>query len=65
MVFRYKDGHEETVSSGEAYYAAPGHTTTIAAGTEVVEFSPLAEIEKTMAVVTKNMQSEQPCGKNR
>jgi hypothetical protein len=33
-------GGEETFETGEAYYVPPGHTPTIYAGTELVEFSP-------------------------
>ena len=44
MVFRYAD-HAETLTAGDAYYAAP----------EVVEFSPTAQLQATMAVVGANM----------
>jgi hypothetical protein len=46
---------EETFEAGDAYYVGPGHTPTIFAGTEVVEFSPTAELDKTFEVVTANM----------
>ena len=49
------DGHEETYEAGDAYYAPPGHTTTLYAGSQVVEFSPTAELQQTMAVVEKYM----------
>jgi len=58
MIIRYKD-REETINAGEAYYVAPGHTTIVTKGTELIEFSPVAEIEKTMAAVTKNLQAQQ------
>ena len=44
ITFRYAD-HEETIDAGEAYYAAPGHTPVLAAGTEVIEFSPTAQLQ--------------------
>lgn len=52
--FRYAD-HEEIIEAGEAYYAAPGHTPLLFAGTEVVEFTPTDELAATMSVVSKNM----------
>ena len=42
---------------GDAYYVGPGHTPTLYAGTEVVEFSPTEELGRTMEVVTKNMEA--------
>ena len=51
------DGQEETFEAGEAYYVPPGHTPSIYAGTEVVEFSPTEDLAKTMEVVEKNMEA--------
>jgi hypothetical protein len=48
-------GGEETFTTGDAYYVGPGHTPILYAGTEVVEFSPTAELQDTLAVVEKNM----------
>lgn len=56
IVFRYAD-HDETYVAGDAYVAPPGHTPLMFAGTELVEFSPTAELELTMAVVEKNLAS--------
>ena len=56
ITFRYAD-REETADAGEVYYAAPGHTPVLTAGTEVIEFSPSDEYAKTMAVVAKNLQA--------
>ena len=53
--FRYAD-HEEIIEAGEAYYASPGHTPLLFAGTEVVEFTPTDELAATMSVVSKNME---------
>ncbi|HET7899599.1 MAG TPA: hypothetical protein VFL59_00325 [Candidatus Nanopelagicales bacterium] len=55
MTFRYSDGTEETAHAGEAYYARPGHTPLLLAGTEVVEFSPADQLAATMEVVTRNL----------
>ena len=42
---------------GDAYYAPPGHTPVFYAGTEIVEFSPTEDLERTIEVVTKNMEA--------
>jgi hypothetical protein len=39
----------------EGRYAPPGHLPLVTAGTAVVEFSPTADLEATMAVVQKNL----------
>jgi len=56
MTINYKD-HKETINAGEAYYIAPGHIPIVEAGTEIVEFSPKKEYQKTLEVVEKNMQA--------
>ena len=55
--FTFADGRSETYETGDAYYAPPGHTPTLFAGTEVVEFHPTAELEQTMEVVGRNMEA--------
>ena len=50
---------EETYEAGDAYYAPPGHTTAIEAGTDLVEFSPTDEYTKTMEVAAKNLAALQ------
>ena len=50
---RYAD-REEVYLAGDAYYAPPGHVPMVAAGTEVVEFSPTEEYSRTMDTVAKN-----------
>ena len=52
--FRFPD-REETYEAGDAYYAPPGHTPMLFAGSEVVEFSPTQELQQTLEVVEKNM----------
>jgi hypothetical protein len=54
MTFRWPD-REETYMAGDAYYAPPGHLPLLTAGTTIVEFSPAAELDATMAVVQKNL----------
>jgi Cupin domain len=47
----------EVFGAGDAYYVPPGHTPEIFAGTEVVEFSPTEELQRTLEVVTRNMEA--------
>jgi glyoxylate utilization-related uncharacterized protein len=54
--FKTADG-EETFETGDAYYVPPGHTPVLHAGTEIVEFSPTKELQQTMEVIEKNMES--------
>jgi hypothetical protein len=58
MRVRYAD-HEEVVNAGDAYYMAPGHSPILEAGTELVEFSPKEEYQKTMEVVERNFLAMQ------
>jgi hypothetical protein len=55
--FTFADGREETYQAGDAYYAPPGHTPYLYAGSEVVEFSPTPELQQTMDVVARNMEA--------
>jgi len=54
VVFRY-GAEEEVVNAGDAYYARPGHTALVAAGTELVEFSPSEPARQAEGVSVRNM----------
>jgi hypothetical protein len=56
VTFRFAD-REETYEAGDAYFAPPGHTPVLYAGTEIVEFSDTDELGRTVEVVTRNMQA--------
>jgi hypothetical protein len=56
LVYHTPEGDLE-ITDGEAYYVGPGHTPEIFAGTEVVEFSPTEELQRTIEVVSKNMET--------
>ncbi len=56
--FRFAD-REETYEAGDAYYVPPGHLPLMYAGTEIVEFSPAADLAKTMDVVMKNIAASE------
>jgi hypothetical protein len=53
LTFRFAD-REEVFKAGDAYYAPPGHIPTVTAGTEIVEFSPTEEHDRTQEVLARN-----------
>jgi hypothetical protein len=55
MRIKYAD-HEEVISAGEAYYLTPGHNVVSEEDSEIVEFSPKGEYQKTMEVAARNME---------
>jgi hypothetical protein len=58
-VCRFAD-REEVYEAGQAFYVPPGHVPVQhEPGTELVLFSPTDELEKTEAVLMKNMQAMQ------
>jgi len=57
VVFRFAD-HDEEFTAGDFYYAPPGHLPLVTAGTEVAEFSPTADLARTMQVLQANMSTE-------
>jgi hypothetical protein len=56
VTFTFAD-REEIYEAGDAYYAEPGHTPAVTAGTEVIEFSPTEEYGRTMEVIGKNLEA--------
>lgn len=50
----YQD-REEVINQGDVYYLSPGHNIVFEAPTELVEFSPRGEYQKTMDVVAHNL----------
>src|SRR5262245_50690797 len=58
ITFRFAD-RDEVYETGDAYYAPPGHIPVIEAGTDIIEFSPTAEYQQTMAVVAENLAALQ------
>ena len=57
VAFKYTDGTVEEITSGESYVATPGHTPVLYAGTEVVEFTKTEQLNRSMAVVMKNLEA--------
>jgi hypothetical protein len=46
---------DEVVQGGDVYHFEPGHVPVFEEDTEVLEFSPKTEYQKTIDVVAKNM----------
>jgi len=53
IVVDYGD-RQETITGGQAYYVEPGHRISFLEDSEAVEFTPTAELEKTLEVVGRN-----------
>lgn len=53
VVVRYPD-HEETLSTGDAFYMAPGHVPVFVEDTEMFELSPAAQLREVLEVVNAN-----------
>ena len=51
----YQDGPDEIVRAGEAYHLRPGHFVQTLEPVELMEISPVAEHDRTMATVARNM----------
>jgi hypothetical protein len=46
---------DEVLRAGDVYYLEPGHVPVFEEDTEILEFSPKAEYERTVEVVARNM----------
>ena len=55
---RYAD-HEEIINAGDAYYVPSGHSVLWEEDSEVVEFSPKGEYQKTLEVIGRNLAAMQ------
>jgi hypothetical protein len=51
----YLDGPEEVVNQGEAYHLRPGHFVQTIEPVELLELSPVAEHDRTMAAIAQNL----------
>jgi hypothetical protein len=51
----YKDGSEEIVQRGDAYHLRPGHFVQTLEPVELIEISPVAEHDRTMATIARNV----------
>ena len=51
----YLDGSAETIREGEAYHLRPGHFVQTIEAVELLELSPVAEHDRTMAAIARNI----------
>jgi hypothetical protein len=54
LTVRYAD-HQEVIEPGDAFYMPAGHVPSAVAGTEMVMFSPQAELAASEAAIKANM----------
>lgn len=57
LIYDEADGSRTEIGAGEAYAVGPGHLPVLTAGTEIIEFSPTAELAKTIEVVMRNVEA--------
>lgn len=57
LIYTHSDGRKDVIGAGEAYYVGPGHLPRFTAGTEIVEFSPTADLAQTIEVVMNNLEA--------
>ena len=50
---------EEVYEAGDAFYMPPGHVPAVAAGTEIVQFSPREQLDPVEAAMAANMRALQ------
>jgi hypothetical protein len=50
-----RSGGDEVLQAGDVYYLEPGHVPVFEEDSEILEFSPKAEYQKTLDVVARNM----------
>ena len=58
LTYRFAE-HEEVFEAGDAFYLPPGHVPLAEAGSELVQFSPAAELQTVAAAMMRNMQAMQ------
>jgi hypothetical protein len=51
----YPDGSQEIVRTGDAYHLRPGHFVQTLEPVELLELSPVAEHDRTMATIARNV----------
>ena len=58
MVVDYGD-HSETVQTGDVFYMPPGHRPTYEVGTQIIQFSPTADLKATDEAIRRNLAALQ------
>jgi quercetin dioxygenase-like cupin family protein len=55
VTYRFAD-HDEVFEAGDAFYLPPGHIPLAEAGSEIVQFSPAAELKVVDEAMVRNLQ---------
>ncbi len=55
LTYRFDD-RDEVFRAGDAFYLPAGHIPVVTAGTEIVQFSPSAELHAVSETMTRNAQ---------
>jgi quercetin dioxygenase-like cupin family protein len=58
VTFGFPD-HTEVFEAGDAFYIPPGHTQSVEADTEYLQFSPAEELRVVSETMVRNMQAMQ------
>jgi mannose-6-phosphate isomerase-like protein (cupin superfamily) len=58
LTYRFAD-HDETFTAGDAFYLPAGHVPMAEAGSEIMQFSPAAELREVDAVMMRSAQALQ------
>lgn len=56
QTWRFAD-REEVFEAGDAFYVEPGHVPIFEAGTEMIQFSPTAEMKATDEAIARYMEA--------
>jgi len=56
QTWRFAD-REEVFEAGDAFYVEPGHIPVVRGGTEMIQFSPTAEMKATDEAIRQYMES--------
>jgi len=58
LTYQFAD-HDEVFEAGDAFYLPPGHIPVAEAGSELVQFSPTAQLNAVNAAMMQNMLAMQ------
>ncbi|MFN2519366.1 MAG: cupin domain-containing protein [Jatrophihabitantaceae bacterium] len=59
ITIRYDNREEEVVEAGDVFYMSPGHVPVFENGSEIIQFSPAADLARTDEAIMRNMQALQ------
>ena len=57
LTLRYRD-HDETFEAGDVFYSPPGHLPSATPNTELITFSPTAELKEVNVVLARSLEAQ-------